>query len=143
MDSSDIIKKLENKLNTFQTSTKEQNVGVVEQIGDNVVVASGLSKAQMGEQVVFEDGTKGLILNLDEDSVSIVLLGRGDLIKEGATVKTTGKLLTILASEELLGRVINPVGASLDGKSNIKKGKEMPLERIAPGVITRQPVDTP
>lgn len=143
MDSNDIIKKLENKLQTFQGSAKEQNVGTVEQIGDNVVVASGLSKAQMGEQVVFENDTKGLVLNLDEDSVSIVLLGGGDGIKEGDSVHTTGELLTITASEELLGRVINPVGVALDGKAPIKKGKAMPLERIAAGVIARQPVDTP
>ena len=143
MDSTDIIKKLEQKLSTFETSTKQQNVGVVEQIGDNVVVASVLSKAQMGEQVAFKDGSEGLILNLDEDSVSIVLLGRGENIKEGDTVSTTGKLLTITASEELLGRVINPVGVPLDGKAAVKKGKAMPLERIAAGVIARQPVDTP
>lgn len=143
MNSNDIIKKLEDKLNTFQISGKAQNVGVVEAIGDNVVVASGLSKAQMGEQVVFQDGTPGLVLNLDEDSVSIVLLDRSDSLKEGDTVKTTGKLLTVRASEELLGRVINPVGKALDGKPEAKKGKEMPLERIAAGVIDRQPVDKP
>lgn len=143
MNSDDILKKLEKKLSTFETSAKEQNVGIVEQIGDNVVVVSGLSKAQMGEQVLFSDGTTGLVLNLDEDSVSIVLLDRGDTIKEGDTVKTTGKLLTITASEELLGRVINPVGVALDGKALPKKGKDMPLEKIAAGVIARQPVDTP
>src|SRR5579872_940388 len=143
MDSQDIIKKLENKLSSFETSTKVQNVGTVESIGDNVVVASGLSKAQMGEQVVFQDGTHGLVLNLDEDSVSIVLLGKSESLTEGDTVKTTGELLTIKTSEELLGRVINPIGQALDGKPEIKKGKEMLLERIAAGVIDRQPVDKP
>lgn len=143
MNSDDIIKKLENKLSSFETSAKVQNTGTVESIGDNVVVASGLSKAQMGEQVLFADGTPGLILNLDEDSVSIVLLDRSDKLKEGDSVRTTGKLLTVRASEELLGRVINPVGKTLDGKADIKKGKDMPLERIAAGVIDRQPVDTP
>lgn len=143
MDSTDIIKKLENKLQTFDTSSKAQNVGTVEQVGDNVVVASGLSQAKMGEEVIFEDSTPGLVLNLDEDSVSIVLLGRSEKIKEGDSVKTTGKLLTIKASEELLGRVVNPVGAPLDGKAGVKKGKDMPLEKIAAGVIARQPVDTP
>lgn len=143
MKSDDIIKNLENKLASFETSGKTQNVGTVESIGDNVVVASGLSKAQMGEQVVFDGGARGLILNLDEDSVSIVLLGRADTLKEGDSVKTTGELLTIKASDELLGRIINPVGVSQDGKADIKKGKEMPLERIATGVIDRQPVDKP
>ncbi len=143
MNSDDIIKQLENKLNTFQTNVKTQNVGTIESIGDNVVVASGLSKAQMGEQVVFADNTRGLVLNLDEDSVSIVLLGRSDSLREGDIVKTTGQLLTIKASDELLGRIINPVGLPLDGKAEIRKGKDMPLERIAAGVIDRQPVDTP
>ncbi len=143
INSDDIIKQLEQKLSHFESSSKTQNVGTVEQIGDNVVVASGLSKAQMGEEVEFADGTLGLVLNLDEDSVSIVLLGRSDTLKEGDSVHTTGRLLTIKASEELLGRVINPVGQPLDGKPNIKKGREMPLERIAAGVIARQPVDTP
>lgn len=143
MNSDDIIKQLENKLSTFQTSAKTQNVGVVEQVGDNVVVASGLSKAQMGEEVEFKDGTLGLILNLDEDSVSIVLLGKSDSITEGDEVHTTGNLLTIKASEDLLGRVVNPIGIPLDGKAAIKKGADMPLERIAAGVIDRQPVDKP
>jgi len=143
MKSDDIIKNLENKLSSFEISGKSQNVGVVESIGDNVVVASGLSKAQMGEQVVFSDNSRGLILNLDEDSVSVVLLGRSETLKEGDTVKTTGQLLTIKAHEDLLGRIINPVGVPQDGKTEVKKGKEMPLERIAAGVIDRQPVDKP
>src|SRR5258705_6686237 len=143
MKSEDIIKKLEGKLSTFETSGKAQNVGVVESIGDNVVVASGLSKAQMGEQVVFQDGSTGLVLNLDEDSVSIVLLGRSDSLKEGDSVKTTGEQLSVKAHEDLLGRIVNPVGVPLDGKPEVKKGKDMPLERIAAGVIDRQPVDTP
>ncbi len=143
MNGDDIIKKLEQNLMHIDTSAKAQNVGVVEQVGDSIIVASGLSKAVMGEEVAFEDGTPGLILNLDEDSVSIVLLGASSAIKEGSTVKTTGKILTVMASEELLGRVINPVGVPLDGQAGVKKGKAMPLEKIAPGVITRQPVDTP
>src|SRR5438874_885882 len=104
MKSEDIIKKLEDKLSNFEASGKVQNVGVVESIGDNVVVASGLSTAQMGEQVIFQDGATGLILNLDEDYVSIVLLGRSDTLKEGDSVRTTGKQLSVRALEELLGR---------------------------------------
>lgn len=141
--SDDIIKNLEKKLAQLDTAPKVQNIGVIEKVSDEVVVVSGLSKALMGEQVVFEDGTIGQILNLDEDSVSIILLGKSPNLKEGDTVKTTGKILTINASDDLLGRVINPVGKPLDGKSTPKKGKDMPLERIAAGVIARQPVDTP
>lgn len=139
----DIIAQLEKKLTAFDSNPKIENVGVIEKISDEVVVVSGLSKALMGEQVVFEDGTYGQVLNLDEDSVSIILLGKSPKLKEGDSVKTTGKILTINASDDLLGRVINPVGVVLDGKSNPKKGKDMPLEKIAAGVVDRQPVDTP
>lgn len=143
MKSEDIIQRLEKKLSGFEGNPKQQNIGIVEKITDNIIVASGLSKAVMGEEVLFDDGTPGLILNLDEDSVSIVLLGKSEKLKEGSAVKTTGKILTIMAHEDLLGRVINPVGVPLDGKPAVKKGKAMPLEKIAAGVIARQPVDTP
>ena len=141
--SDQILEKLENKLNKFNQDVSVKNVGIVERNTDGVIVASGLSKAQMGEQVEFENGVKGLILNLDEDSVSIILLDKSDTIKEGDSVKTTGKLLSIDASEELLGRVINPLGMPLDGKVKIKKSTQMPLEKIAAGVVNREPVNTP
>jgi len=143
MNSEEILKKLESSLSKADVSSKTQNVGAVEKVTDNIIIASGLSKALMGEEVVLQDGTPGLILGLDEDSVSIVLLGKSTSIKEGDTVKTTGQILTVTASEELLGRVINPVGVPLDGQAAVKKGKAMPLEKIAAGVIARQPVDTP
>lgn len=143
MNSDDIIKKLENTLMHVESGSKAQNVGTVETVGDSIVKASGLSKAVMGEEVVLADGTPGMILGLDEDSVSIVLLGKSLGVKEGDIVKTTGRILTITASEELLGRVINPVGLPLDGSPAVKKGTPMLLERIAAGVIGRQPVDTP
>ncbi len=141
--SDDILKKLESKLAHFDNDPKVENVGVVEKINDNVVVLSGLSKAKMGEEVLFENGTYGLVLNLDEDSVSVVLLGANPDLTEGDTAKTTGRILSINVSEELLGRVINAVGEPLDGLGTPRKGKEMPLERIAAGVVERQPVDTP
>src|ERR1700722_4116352 len=138
-----IIENLEKRLSTFNADPKTQNVGVVEKNTDGVVSASGLSKAFMGEIVEFEDGTRGTILNLDEDQASIILFNNGETIQEGQRVKTTGKHLTIPASEELLGRVVNPLGVPLEGKPEIKKGKEMPLERIAAGVVAREPVNTP
>ena len=141
--SDEILERLENKLNKFNQDASIKNVGIVEKNTDGVIVASGLSMAQMGEQVEFENGVKGLILNLDEDNVSIILLDRADTIKEGDSVKTTGKLLSIDASEELLGRVINPLGMPLDGKAKIKKSAQMPLEKIAAGVVNREPVNTP
>lgn len=138
-----IIKQLEERLSSFKLSPKLQNIGSVEKNTDGVIIVSGLSKAFMGELVSFSDGTQGMVLNLDEDYVSVILLGKGDKIKEGDTVKTTGKLLSINVSEDLLGRVVNPLGEPLDAKSKIKKGKNMPLEKIAAGVIDREPVNSP
>src|SRR5882757_938004 len=101
-----IIENLEKKLSTFSADPKTQNVGKVEKNTDGVITASGLSKAFMGEMIDFPDGSTGFVLNLDEDHTSIVLLSGGQDIKEGDTVKTTGKRLTIEASDELLGRVV-------------------------------------
>ena len=143
IDEKDIIAQLEKNLTSWSSDPKIQNVGVVERNTDGVITASGLSKATMGEKVLFQNGVAGVVLNLDEDYVSIILLGVGDKIKEGDTVKRTGEMLSINVSEDLLGRVINTLGDPLDGKTKIKKGKLMPLERIAPGVVERKPVDTP
>src|SRR4030067_1210867 len=108
ISSEEIIKELQEGLDSFSLSPKIQNVGKVEKNNDGVIVASGLSQVGMGELVVFEDKTEGFVLNLDEDYVSIILLGKGDNIKEGETVKRTGRLLSINVSEDLLERVINP-----------------------------------
>jgi len=143
IESSEIISKLEENLSTFQYNPKTKNVGKVIRNTDGVIIASGLSQAFMGEEVEFEDGTRGIILNLDEDSVSIILLGTGSGIKEDDVVKKTGRALEVNATEGLLGRVINPIGEPLDGKSKVKKGKGMPFEKIAPGVVEREPVNTP
>lgn len=143
IDENKIIEGLEKNLMTWGTDPKTQNVGTVEKNTDGVITASGLSEATMGERVEFENGVSGVVLNLDEDYVSIVLLGEGDQIREGNRVKRTGEMLSINSSEDLLGRVVNTLGEPLDGKPKIKKGKLMPFERIAAGVVARQPVDTP
>lgn len=143
IDNDKIIKELERKLMTFGGNSKTQNIGFVVKNTDGVIVANGLSRAVMGEKVIFKDGHIGMILNLDEDTASIILLGESSSIKEGDTLKTSGQMLGIDVSEELLGRVIDPLGNPLDGKPKIKKGKNMPLEKIAPGVVERQPVNTP
>lgn len=143
IDDNQIIKILEGKLMKFGEDTKTQNVGNVIKNTDGVIVANGLSHAIMGEKVIFKDGSAGMILNLDEDTVSIILLGESSNIKEGDTLKTTGEMLSIEVSEELLGRVIDPLGNPLDNKAKIKKGKNMPLEKIAAGVVDREPVSAP
>ncbi len=142
-DSANIIEDLEKKLETFELDKKVLNVGTVMKNTDGVVMASGLSQAVMGELVEFEGGIQGVILNLDEDSVSIILLDESGNIREGDQVKRTNTLLSIGVSDELLGRVVDPLGRPLDGKSKPKKTKLMPLEKIAAGVVERQPVDTP
>src|ERR1700704_6239031 len=116
MNSTEIIATLEKKLMQFDTNPKLQNVGTVVKNNDGVIVASGLTKAQMGEMVEFDNGSQGVVLNLDEDSVSIILLDRATDISQGDTIKTTGKLLSIDVAEGLLGRIINPLGIPLDGK---------------------------
>jgi F-type H+-transporting ATPase subunit alpha len=143
IDNKSIIENLEKRLSAYTEDTKVQNVGKVEKNTDGVITASGLTHAFMGEMIDFEGGARGFILNLDEDTASIILLGGGKEIKEGETVKTTGKNLTIHASDELLGSVVNPMGLPLDGKPLAKKGKDMALERIAAGVVEREPVGTP
>ncbi len=143
IDPEDIIKQLENKLRAYPGDIKELNVGTVEKFYDGVARLSGLSRAMMGELIDFSNGSTGVVLNLDEDYVSIILLDRATDLKEGDTAKTTGRLLSILVNDEILGRVVNPLGLPLDGKPQIKKGSIMPLERIAAGVIEREPVDTP
>lgn len=143
IDENKIINDLEKKLMTWGKDPKTQNVGKVERNTDGVIVATGLTKAVMGERVEFDNGTSGVVLNLDEDYVSIILLGSGSDIREGDQVKRTGELLSVNASEDLLGRVVNALGEPIDGKTKIKKGKLMPLEKIAHGVVARKPVDTP
>src|SRR3989338_479343 len=139
----DIIAKLEKRIHSFNDSGKKLNVGTVMKNTDGVITADGLSDVAMGEIVTFENGNSGVVLNLDEDTVSIILLGSQENLKEGNRVETTGKLLSINVSNEYLGRTINPLGNPLDGKPDIKGEKDMPLERIAPGVVEREPVNTP
>ncbi len=143
IEANDIIQKIEKSLMSFEDTGRIQNVGAVIKNTDGVIIASGLTKACMGEIVRFEEGSFGVVLNLDEDTVSIILLNKGENLKEGDEVKTTGQLLSISVSDDFLGRVVSPLATPLDGKAKPKKGKEMPLERIAAGVVEREPVDTP
>lgn len=143
IDNKAIIDNLEKRLSTYSNNPKIENVGRVEKNTDGVIIASGLTRAAMGEMIDFAEGSTGFILNLDEDNASIILLSGGQQVKEGETVKTTGRQLSINVSEDMLGRVINPIGDPIDGKPKPKKGKDMLLERIAAGVVQREPVNTP
>lgn len=136
---------LRQQLAGFQTEAELEEVGSVLQVGDGIARIYGLMNAQSGELVEFvETGVKGIVLNLEEDNVGVVLLGESKGINEGDTVKRTRKIASVNVGEGLLGRVINTIGEPIDGKGEIKgKTYEMPLERKAPGVIFRQPVNEP
>jgi F-type H+-transporting ATPase subunit alpha len=135
---------LREQLSGLKTQAELEEVGTVLQVGDGVARIYGLTKAQAGELLVFENGLKAMILNLEEDNVGAVLLGQSSGIKEGDTVKRTGKIASIKVGEGVLGRVIDTLGDPIDGKGPIQGELfEMPLERKAPGVIFRQPVTEP
>jgi F-type H+-transporting ATPase subunit alpha len=135
---------LKQQLSGFNTETELEEVGTVLEVGDGIARVYGLSKVQAGELVSFETGVEAIVLNLEEDNVGIVLLGPGDGIKEGSTVRRTGRIASLEVGEGMLGRVVNPLGQPMDGKGEIGGVRyEMPLERKAPGVIYRQPVSEP
>ncbi len=128
----------------FKSESELEEVGTVLQVGDGIARVYGLTKVQSGELVEFGTGLRGIVLNLEEDNVGVVLLGKSDAIKEGDTVKRTKRIASINVGEGMLGRVVDTLGTPIDGKGPIRgKTYEMPLERKAPGVIYRQPVTEP
>ncbi|MBN2680907.1 MAG: F0F1 ATP synthase subunit alpha [Bacteroidales bacterium] len=135
---------LRQQIEGFKTEAELEEVGTVLQVGDGIARIYGLSNVQANEMIEFESGTKGIVLNLEEDNVGAVLLGASEEIMEGDTVKRTKTIASIKVGEGLLGRVVNTIGEAIDGKGELKGELfEMPLERIAPGVIFRQPVKEP
>ncbi len=135
---------LREQLSGFKTETELEEVGTVLQIGDGIARIYGLTQVQSGELVEFENGLQGIVLNLEEDNVGVVLLGSSDEIKEGDTIKRTRRIASINVGEGMLGRVVNTLGQPIDGKGPLTgKTYEMPIERKAPGVIFRQPVTEP
>lgn len=135
---------LKQQLAGFNAGTALEEVGTVLQVGDGIARVYGLNKALAGELVEFENGVQAVVLNLEEDNVGLVLMGASEGIKEGDTVRRTGRIASINVGEGMLGRVVNPLGQPIDGKGPISgKLYEMPLERKAPGVIFRQPVNEP
>ncbi|KHJ38660.1 ATP synthase subunit alpha [Pedobacter glucosidilyticus] len=135
---------LRQQLSGFKSETELEEVGTVLQVGDGIARVYGLTKVQAGELVEFETGLQGIVLNLEEDNVGVVLLGASDEIKEGDTIKRTKRIASIKVGEGMLGRVVNTLGHPIDGKGPIAGTTyEMPLERKAPGVIYRQPVTEP
>ena len=135
---------LKNQLEGYSSTSAMDEVGTVLEVGDGIARVFGLSNAQYGELVSFEEGLEGMVLNLEEDHVGIVLLGPSKGIKEGDTVKRTQRIASINVGEGVVGRVLNTLGQPIDGKGPIDgEVFEMPLERKAPGVVFRQPVNEP
>ena len=135
---------LKKQLANFDASVSLEEVGTVLEVGDGIARIFGLSKVENGELVHFESGQEGMVLNLEEDHVGVVLLGSSTQIKEGDTVKRTKTIASIKVGEGIVGRVINTLGEPIDGKGPILgELYEMPFERKAPGVIYRQPVNEP
>ncbi|MCB0485978.1 MAG: F0F1 ATP synthase subunit alpha, partial [Flavobacteriaceae bacterium] len=135
---------LKQQLSGFDGKASLDEVGTVLQVGDGIARVYGLANVQYGELVEFENGLEGIVLNLEEDNVGVVLLGPSTQIKEGATVKRTDRIASLRVGEGIVGRVVNTLGEPIDGKGPIEgETFEMPLERKAPGVIYRQPVNEP
>ncbi|MDR3558986.1 MAG: F0F1 ATP synthase subunit alpha, partial [Candidatus Pacebacteria bacterium] len=138
-----IIEQLKKQIEGFEVAAKTEKVGTVSEIGDGVARITGLGDAMASEMLEFENGAVGVALNLEEDRVGAMVLGEYTDIKEGDQVKSTGQILSVPVGENFIGRVINPLGKPLDGKGDIKSEKSYPIEKIAPGVITRQKVNQP
>ena len=135
---------LREQLEGINTSIKLEEVGTVLQVSDGVARIYGLDNAEANELLQFDSGIEAIVMNLEEDNVGAVLLGPTDLVKEGDTVKRTGRIASIDVNENIIGRVIDPLGNPIDGKGEITgETCEMPLERKAPGIIFRQPVNEP
>jgi len=135
---------LKQQLTNFESKASLNEVGTVLQVGDGIARVYGLANVQYGELVEFANGLEGIVLNLEEDNVGVVLLGASTSIREGSTVKRTERIASLKAGEGIVGRVVDTLGNPIDGKGPIEgKTYEMPLERKAPGVIYREPVTEP
>ena len=141
---SEISQVLLEQLKDIDTSLRFEEIGKVLQVSDGVARMYGLTNAEAGELLEFESGVMGVVMNLEQDNVGAVLLGPTDEVKEGMTVRRTGRIASIKVGEKMLGRVVDPLGVPLDGLGKVEGDlTEMPLERKAPGVIFRQPVTEP
>ena len=131
------------RIEQYDLSTAEENVGYVLSAGDGIARLYGLQDAVYGELIEFENGTIGMAMNLEEDNVGCILLGSDREIKEGMTAKCTGRVFSVPVGEELIGRVVDPLGNPIDGRGPINTSETRPIESPAPGILERQGVDTP
>lgn len=134
---------IKEQIEHFEQPVQAVSVGTVIQVGDGIVQVFGLQGARYNELVEFPDGTLGMASNLEEENVGVIMLGPYTQIKEGDQVRGTGRIVEVPVGDALLGRVVNALGQPIDGKGPIQSDRTRPIERVAPGVITRQSVDTP
>ena len=138
-----LIEELKKQISEFHHEPKAEAIGVVLEVGDGVARVSGLSEVMVSEMIEFENGAYGVALNLEEGEAGVMLLGETGDIKEGTIAKSTGRILSVPVSDQVIGRVVNALGSAIDGKGKIEATKYYPVEKIAPGVITRQSVNQP
>ena len=143
MNTDTLIKKIEDQINGFEAQVDVTEFGIVQSIGDGIARVSGLSSCKASEMIEFENGSVGVALNLEEDTVGIIVLGDYLNIKEGEKAKRTGKILSLPVGADILGRVVDPLAKPVDGKGDIKADIDQLIERVAPGVMTREPVSVP
>lgn len=143
MQKNNIVEQLKEAIGNFKTENKREKVGSVMEVFDGVVRVSGLSDLKASEMVTFPSGVQGVALNLEEESVGVIVLGDYINIREGDEVKATGNILELSVGEGLIGRVVNALAQPIDGHGVAQTTKSYPIERVAPGVITRQSVDQP
>jgi F-type H+-transporting ATPase subunit alpha len=141
--SDEITSIIKNEISGFDATADVSGVGTIVEVGDGIAQVYGLSGAVASELLEFPGGVMGMAFNLEEETVGALILGDYTGLKEGDQVKTTGRIVEVPVGDALIGRVVNPLGQPLDGKGPIETTKTRPVERIAPGVIVRQPVDTP
>lgn len=136
---------IKSKIENYDVQTEVSNTGTVIEIGDGIARIYGLRNVMSNELVTFDDGknTLGITMNLDEDNVGVVILGEYTQIKEGMTVKTTGRIASVPVGDALIGRIIDPTGKPIDGKGEIVSDKSRPIERVAPGIVARKSVHQP
>lgn len=143
MITNQIVENLKKEIENFSSQIKAEKVGKVLEVFDGIAKVSGLSDIKSSEMVTFPGGEIGVALNLEEDAIGVIILGDFSKIKEGDEVKATGRILEIPVSNNILGRVVNAAGIPIDGKGAIKSEKTYPIEKVAPGVVTRLSVDQP
>lgn len=141
--SNPLIEELKKELSQFHRAVEREAIGTVLEVGDGVARVAGLSEVMASEMVEFENGALGVALNLEESEVGVMVMSELGDISEGMKVKATGRILSVPVGEAVIGRVVNALGKAIDGKGEIKTEKYYPVEKIAPGVITRQSVHQP